>query len=263
MLSTEHLRGLLKNLCLTFFAEHHQDFAERAEHDGINHIDYLTLLVQGEMERRYHQRIERLLKRAKLPRDKRLIDFDTTRVAGISPSLISRLAEGEFIDRCENILIFGNPGSGKSHLSIAMTREWCLRGRKAFYTSACSLTQMLLRAKKGLQLDQAIKELDRFEVLVIDDISYLPCERSETDVLFALLAARYEQRSLVITSNLVFSQWQQIFKDEMTTAAAIDRLVHHACVLELNVAESYRTEQAKKRMNKVLNTDKEVDSTDN
>ena len=99
--------------------------------------------------------------------------------------------------------------------------------------------QELLRAKQTFQLDQAIKKLDRFEVLVIDDLSYTSCNPNETDVLFALLAARYEQRSVVITSNLTFSQWNQIFKDEMTTAAAIDRLVHHATVLELN-AESYR-----------------------
>ena len=150
-------------------------------------------------------------------------------------------------------MIFGNPGSGKTHLSIAFAREWSLKGRRVLYTSACQLVQELLRAKQAFQLDHAIKRLDRFEVLVIDDLSYVTCDRNETDVLFALLAARYEQRSVAITSNLVFSQWNQIFKDEMTTAAAIDRLVHHATVLELNVEESYRMEQAKRR--------KQVEST--
>lgn len=246
MSSTEHLQGQLKNLCLPFFAERYQSEAEHAEKEGLCHVSYLGALAQGEWERRHHQRLERLLKQAKIPRDKRLSDFDITRIPGLSPSLIQRLAEGEFIDRCENILIFGNPGTGKTHLCIAFAREWCLKGRRILHVSACSLMQELLRAKQAMELDKAIKKLDRFEVLVIDDISYLACERNETDVLFALLAARYEERSVVITSNLVFSQWQTIFKDEMTTAAAIDRLVHHATVLELN-AESYRIKQANGR----------------
>jgi DNA replication protein DnaC len=247
MRSTD-LEGTLRNLCLTLFVERYQAEAERSEKEGIDHVGYLTTLARGEWERRYHQRIERLLAQSKIPRDKRLSDFEITRIPGLSPSLVHRLAEGEIIDNCENIIIFGNPGTGKTHLSIALTREWCLKGRRVLYTTACSLVQELLRAKQAFQLDQAIKKLDRFDVLVIDDLSYTSCDRNETDVLFALLAARYEQRSVVITSNLTFSQWNQIFKDEMTTAAAIDRLVHHATVLELN-AESYRIEHAKGRKN--------------
>jgi DNA replication protein DnaC len=246
MSSTESLEGRLKNLCLIFFRERYQSEAERAEKEGLNHIGYLSSLVQGEWERRHHQRIDRLLKQAQIPRNKRLIDFEITRIPGLSPSLVHRFADGDFIDRCENILMFGNPGSGKTHLSIALTREWCLKGRRVLYVSACNLVQELLRAKKMMQLDQAIKKFDRFEVLVIDDISYLACERDESDVLFALLSARYEQRSVVITSNLVFSAWHTVFKDETTATAAIDRLVHHATVLELNV-ESYRMQKAKGR----------------
>ena len=169
MQSTD-LNGTLKNLCLTLFVEHYQTEAERCEKEGIDHVGYLTALARGEWERRQHQRIERLLKHSKIPRDKRLSDFEITRIPGLSPSLIHRLADGEFIDHCENILIFGNPGTGKTHLSIAFTREWCLKGRRVLYTSACNLVQELLRAKQSFQLDQAIKRLDRYEVIVIDDL---------------------------------------------------------------------------------------------
>lgn len=242
---SEHIKGLLKSLCLPCFVDHYASLAERAEVEKIDHVGYLYELSKLENDRRYQQRIDRLIRQAKIPRNKRLIDFEIPRISGLSPSLIARLAEGEFIDRCENILIFGNPGSGKTHLSIALAHEWCLKGRRILYTTAASLIQELLRAKQAIALDLFIKKLDRFEVIIIDDISYVSCEKTETDALFMLLSARYEQRSLVITSNLVFSDWHQIFKDEITTAAAIDRLVHHAVVLELN-APSFRMNQAKK-----------------
>lgn len=126
-----------------------------------------------------------------------------------------------------------------------MAREWCLLGRKVLYICAADLLQNLLKAKKDIRLSEYIKSLDRYEILIIDDISYLSCDGSETDVLFNLLSMRYEMRRVMITSNLPFSKWNQIFKDEMTTTAAVDRLVHHSTILELN-AESYRIATAKK-----------------
>ena len=201
------------------------------------------------------------MKLSKLPRDKLLKEFQVNRISGLSLSLIHRLADGDFIDRCENIIIFGNPGTGKTHLAMGMAKEWCLKGRKVLYKTAASLVQELLTAKKNLELNKCIKRLDSFEVLVIDDISYIPYERNETDVLFTLLSERYEQRSIVITSNLVFSQWQQIFKDEMTTAAAIDRLVHHATILELN-AVSFRADQARVNIQKKAKTKEEQKDID-
>jgi len=156
------------------------------------------------------------------------------------------LLGGDFLDRAENVLVFGKSGSGKTHLLCAMGQELIRQGRKVLFCTCSLLVQELLIAKRDLKLSRVIKRLSKYDALVIDDIGYVQQSREEMEVLFTLLAERYERGSVLLTSNLPFSKWEQIFKDPMTTAAAIDRLVHHSVILELNVG-SYRLDEAKRR----------------
>ncbi len=243
------LESLLHGFHLPSFTRNYQNYARQAEKERIDHVGYLFQLSKLESEDRYNRKTERLIKQARLPRGKTLEKFDLTKFSGLSQSQVSELAEGSCLDRSENVLIFGNPGTGKTHLAAALGREWCLRGRRVFFTTASALVQDLLAARRDLKLNLLLKRLDGFEAIIIDDISYIPQNRDETDVLFVLLAERYERRAVVITSNLPFSQWDKVFKDEMTTMAAVDRLVHHSTVLELN-GESYRAESAKRKNKK-------------
>ena len=160
---------------------------------------------------------------------------------------VASLVEGRFVERAENVLAFGLPGRGKTHLCCAIAHELIVtRGYKALFIPAVHLVQQLLVAKRDLRLENALRKLDGFDVVLLDDIGYIQQNRDEMEVLFTFLSERYERKSLMITSNLVFSEWGKIFKDPVTTAAAIDRLVHHSIILELD-GPSYRMEHAKKQ----------------
>jgi DNA replication protein DnaC len=187
------------------------------------------------------------LQESRLPLEKRLENFDLKRLPRPIASQVNTLLEGDFLDRQENILAFGNPGSGKTHLLSAIAQEMIVRHEKRVCYRPCAmLVQELLAAKRGLMLERLLKRLAKYDAIVIDDIGYIQQSREEMEVLFTLLAERYERGSVLITSNLPFSKWEAIFKDPMTTAAAIDRIVHHSVILELNIP-SYRMEAAKKR----------------
>jgi DNA replication protein DnaC len=157
---------------------------------------------------------------------------------------VKALINGSFVERSENLLAFGNPGSGKTHLLCAIGQELIQQGRKVLFTPCSLLVQQLLVAKRDLNLPKSLKRLSRYDAIIIDDIGYVQQNREEMEVLFILLADRYERGSLMITSNLPFSKWERIFKDPMTAAAAIDRLVHHSIILELNLL-SYRLEESR------------------
>jgi DNA replication protein DnaC len=239
------LTELLKELHLPMFREYHAEYAIKAMSEGLSYEQYLFELAQIECDVRRANKIIKLIKASRLPMEKTLENFDLKRLPLRIRQQVKILQEGSFVDRTENLLAFGNPGSGKTHLLCGLCHELARQGRRVYFSTCDSIVQQLLRAKRDLELDKLLKKLSRFDALMIDDFGYVKQDRDEMEVLFTLLAHRYERGSMLITSNLPFSKWEVIFKDPMTTAAAIDRLVHHSVVLELNVP-SYRAEQAKK-----------------
>ena len=236
----------LKELHLPAMRAGFEETARRAEKETLSYEQYLLELSVRECEQRRGNRMRRRLQDSGLPLEKSLENFDLKRMPARVSRQLKVLLEGGFLDRKENVLAFGTPGAGKSHLLCAIAQELiAAQGRKIKYTTCALLVQDLLVAKRDLQLRQEIKRLAKYEGLIIDQMGYVQQSREEMEVVFTLLAERYERGSVLLTSNLPFSRWEEIFKDAMTTAAAIDRLVHHCVILELNIP-SYRMEQAKK-----------------
>ena len=241
---TALLTDQLKELRLPTIRDRFQESAVRAETENLSHLEYLSELTTRECEARREGRIKRLMTRSKLHPGKTWDNFKFKRLPLHVTRQLETLRDGSFLDRRENVLLFGKPGSGKSHALCALSEQLILQGRSLLFTTCGLLVQQLLIAKRDLRLPKMIKQLSSFEGLIIDDLGYVQQSREEMEVLFTLLAERYERGSVLLTSNLAFSKWDQIFKDAMTTAAAIDRLVHHSVIIEMNVP-SYRVETAK------------------
>lgn len=244
--SNEGLDVLLRALRLKGFRDHYEDLARAAEREAWSFETYLRELVEIEVRLRRDRRLERLLKASGLPKGKTLGTLDASKLPKKVRLRLPTLCEGAFLKEATNLLAFGLPGRGKTHLLAAIGHELIARGHSVLFRPTALLVQQLLRAKRDLLLEKELKRLDRFEAVILDDIGYVQQEREEMEVLFTFLASRYERRSVLITSNLLFSDWERIFKDPMTTAAAIDRLVHHSEILELT-GKSHRAEAAKKR----------------
>jgi DNA replication protein DnaC len=204
-------------------------------------------LCEAEAADRRERKRERLLRESSLPKGKTLGNLEEAQLPDKVRRQLPTLLEGGFVERAENLLVFGLPGRGKSHFLAALGRELVLRhGMAILFTATFKLVQQLLVAKKELRLDGLLKKLDRFDAVILDDLGYTQQSREEMEVLFTFLAERYERRTIMVSSNLVFSKWDQIFKDPMTTMAAVDRLVHHAIILEFN-GESMRTGKEKEK----------------
>jgi DNA replication protein DnaC len=238
------LQTLLTHLNLTAMADGFADVALRAAKEGLSHEAYLYELARLEMEERTQRRTTRLLRASGLPAEK---TFRTLSLSRLTPTLqlqLERLKSASFLETATNVIAIGKPGVGKSHCLAAVGYELIYAGHPVLWTPTSTLVQRLLAAKRDLRLPQELSKLDKFACVILDDIGYLQHERDEMEVLFTFLAERYERKSVMITTNLVFSEWERIFKDPMTTMAAIDRLVHHSVILDMMSVESYRAEAA-------------------
>ncbi len=240
------LKQMLTRLNLPAFATHHAAQSAMAANEGWSCDQYLLRLCEMEINGRETRKRQKLLQASRLPREKTLENFDRSRLKRNVERQFAALLDGEFLRRAENVLVFGSPGGGKTHLLCSLGHELIDQGRSVYFTSCVLLVQRMLQAKQDLLLEKELKRLDKYEALIIDDLGYVQQSREEMEVLFTLLAHRYERGSVLLTSNLMFSEWERIFKDPMTTAAAIDRLVHHSVILELNLP-SYRMEAAQKK----------------
>jgi DNA replication protein DnaC len=245
----QSLERHLRDLRLPTMRTSYEALARRADQETLSYERYLLELTERECQDRSSRRIDRHLRDSRLPLEKDLEAFDLKRLPVKVARQVRTLLDGTFVDRRENLLAFGAPGSGKTHLLCALGQELIRSGRKVLFCKCGLLVQELLIAKRDLKLSRVLKRLATYEALLIDDLGYVQQNREEMEVLFTLLAERYERGSVLLTSNLPFSQWEQVFKDPLTTAAAIDRLVHHCVILELNLP-SYRLEQAKKTKEK-------------
>lgn len=240
------LSDQLKELRLPMFREQHPMIAEQAAREGWTHIQFLSELATKECQARHQNRIERLMRNSNLLAGKTWEQFQWSRLPLHVRQQFETLRSGAFLDRQDNLLIFGKPGSGKTNLLCALGDQLVRQGRSVCFTTCQLLVQELLRAKRDLRLERLIKKLHKSEALIIDDLGYVQQGREEMEVLFTLLSERYERGSVLLSSNLPFSKWEQIFKDPMTTAAAIDRLIHHSVIIELNIP-SFRLEAAQRK----------------
>jgi DNA replication protein DnaC len=238
---------LLGELRLPAIKQLWADIAAQSDKEGWPAARFLTALAEHECAERERRRIERHLLEARLPIGKTLDNFDFNAIPAISKAHIMALASGNaWLESGANLLLFGPAGVGKSHLAAAIGLALVEAGFRVLFTRTTDLVQRLQVARRELALEVTISKLDRYQLLILDDISYVTKDQAETSVLFELISRRYEHRSLLITANQAFGEWNKIFPDQAMTLAAVDRLVHHATIIEMNV-ESYRRRIALER----------------
>lgn len=241
----DDLQAVLRALNLTAMANAAATTALRAAKEALSHEAYLLELGRIELAAKHSRRTERLRKQSGLLPGKTLRTLDMSRFDASTRMQMERLQNGAFLKDAINVIAVGRPGAGKSHFACALGHALVELGCPVLFSPTAALVQRLLAAKRDLRLPQELAKLDRYECIILDDIGYVQHDRDEMEVLFTLLAERYERKSTVITTNLVFSEWDRIFKDPMTTMAAIDRVVHHSVVIDLMAVESYRAAAAK------------------
>ena len=220
----------------------YEEVLRQAEEQGWGYEQFLCELMSREVEQRQLNQQARRMRAARFPLKKSLDDFDFKNLPHVEEAVVWQLATGEFIDRHENIIMIGNPGTGKTHLAIGLGIRLCKQKYKVLFYTAANLVTELVEARDDHRLSRLEQKLEKVDLLIVDELSYLTFSKSQSELLFHVLSIRNERGSVIITTNLEFSRWGELFPDSMLTAALIDRLTHHAHILNMN-AESYRFKQ--------------------
>jgi DNA replication protein DnaC len=238
------LRELLEQLNLGGMAAIFAETALRAAKEHVSHEAYLWELASHEQDLRIQRRTARLMRQSLLPAEKTFRTFDLSKLPNAIQVQVERLKSGTFLESATNVVAVGRPGVGKSHVLAAVGYELIALGHPVLWLPTSTLVQRLLAAKRNLHLPQELAKLDKFACVILDDLGYIQQDRDEMEVLFTFFSERYERKSLMLSTNLVFSEWERIFKHPMTALAAIDRIVHHSVILDLMEVESYRATEA-------------------
>ena len=240
-----HLQADLKTLFLTTAAANWERMAQEARRRRQTHAEYLADLMSLEVEKRRERRIRRRMHDAKFPLLKTLDAFDFAQQPKLDRDEVLELFEGDFVKEAHNVVLLGPVGTGKTHLAIALGIGCCQREMRVRFTTAAELTNLLVEAKDQGRLSRKLEQLARFDLVILDELGYVPFDKESADLLFGFITKVYERRSLVVTTNLPFSKWTEVFHDATAAAAVIDRIVHHSSVFKTQ-GESFRLKDAKK-----------------
>jgi DNA replication protein DnaC len=239
MIKIEIVKNRLKNLRMSDSLSELDNLLRDSEKQGSSYLDFLNALLEVEESGRDVRRIQRLIKQAKFPIVKTVESFDFSRIKKLNKHQILSYCDGNFLSKKENLIFIGNPGTGKTHLSIAIGYELCHRGHKVLFTTGNALVTSMIEAKDEKSLIRFFDKARKFDLVIIDEVGYFPYEKEASELFFQFISERYERGSVIISSNLPFSKWNEIFYTKSITTAILDRIVHHSNVIEMN-GESYR-----------------------
>ena len=234
----------LKELRLPTFLREYDRMATECAEEGVGHPDYLLRLSELELIDRHHRAVQRRIRAARFPALKGLDTFDFAAIPSVNRQLVTQLARCEYIDLRENVIAIGNSGTGKTHIALALGLAACQRGLTVGFTTAAALVNELMEARDETRLLNFQKRLSRLKLLIIDELGFVPLSRTGAELLFEVFSQRYERGSVMVTTNLPFDEWTEVFGSERLTGALLDRLTHHVHILEMN-GESYRLKQSR------------------
>ena len=257
--STVLLEHHLKELKLPTFLREYDKVASRCAAEGVDHPDYLLRLSELELIDRHHRMVDRRIKAARFPTTKSLDTFDFLAIPSLNKPLVLELARCAYIDRNENVIAVGNSGTGKTHVALGLALAACQRGLSVGFTTAAALVQKLIEARDERRLFNIQKKLSRLKLLIIDELGFVPLSKTGAELLFEVFSQRYERGSVLVTSNLPFDEWTEVFGSERLTGALLDRLTHRVHILEMN-GESYRLKQSRRAKAAPMNGDAGTDA---